>query len=557
MEPASKSNPGTQLEPYVFPTMNIKTSDHIEVAINSDPRIKTIVHSIGSNYQTINVEDAMTKLTQVGKLLQLAYCGGKGHTCSPKIMKILADYHSLINISSNVTNTFVATTIKALDAFRSALLIAEKGNISLALTKIANTAKLADEMGKLSGEMITLSKVLCDESAEALVAATEEEYKTTEKKGQAQLEIDKLKVRQDKLTIQTKDLNEAINDAKEEEAKLLKQANEIRQKAFAVSIVTAVIQPLASAAGIVGATFASPAAAIVHTITTTFNTLSKKMEAKDKIEGDLQSSLTKLLDTEKKTKEELNQTTQEIEQEKLKLKELQEKLIKENDGEAKLKIEKDILLTEESIKSLETAKKSKEKFIQEVKESLEKITNIMETQVKSLENREMKIMKQRTNLQKELRDANSELIGTITELKSSANNMDSLKESIKSLELVVKTLGKIRTIFENTRLFWMGAKKQCEALANSDDVKNAADLISIAPEYKIEFINSIKFTGLNWLSLAQINRLANISMLEVKKGMDEFLMDIPGKEKALDLIKILSVEMLNQIEEEDKITEEI
>jgi hypothetical protein len=58
--------------------------------------------------------------------------------------------------------------------------------------------------------------------------------------------------------------------------------------------------------------------------------------------------------------------------------------------------------------------------------------------------------------EKELRENNANLARQLTELNQLTISGNDLEAAIKALEVAITSLGKIKTIFENTRLFWTG-----------------------------------------------------------------------------------------------------
>ncbi len=50
------------------------------------PEVANEVKKLERNFRSIDVRVTMSNLDQVGKLLQLAYAGSKGHKCSEKII---------------------------------------------------------------------------------------------------------------------------------------------------------------------------------------------------------------------------------------------------------------------------------------------------------------------------------------------------------------------------------------------------------------------------------------------------------------------------------------
>ena len=99
---------------------NINGWDAIEERSNV-PYIKIIVEQKVQTFYTINVEDAMKKLSQVGQLLQLAYSGSKGFPCSKEVLTVLSNYQDLVKDSVITSSTFVEVVLKSLNFHKVAL----------------------------------------------------------------------------------------------------------------------------------------------------------------------------------------------------------------------------------------------------------------------------------------------------------------------------------------------------------------------------------------------------------------------------------------------------
>ncbi|KAM9983594.1 hypothetical protein ACTFIY_000303 [Dictyostelium cf. discoideum] len=95
------------------------------------------------------------------------------------------------------------------------------------------------------------------------------------------------------------------------------------------------------------------------------------------------------------------------------------------------------------------------------------------------EDKEAAYMKLKSEFQDLQRKSNADLAQNVIQLKNLSIQKNSLEVSIKSLEITIKTMGKVRTIFENTRFFWLKFKAQCDSLSDVSNIKDLADAIDI------------------------------------------------------------------------------
>lgn len=154
----------------------------------------------------------------------------------------------------------------------------------------------------------------------------------------------------------------------------------------------------------------------------------------------------------------------------------------------------------------------------------------------------------RASLQKEQREANASLAETVSRMGSLNVEKDDLMAAITSLEVTIKSLGRIKTVFENARLFWMGVKKHCDALSDVSIIQELAEL-----EIKELYIEELKDSGLSWLSLAKINQVALIAMTSVDEGFDDVMSNLPNKAEAQALVAPLTKQILEHIEEDQNL----
>ncbi|RAP34593.1 hypothetical protein DID77_00795 [Candidatus Marinamargulisbacteria bacterium SCGC AG-439-L15] len=139
----------------------------------------------------------------------------------------------------------------------------------------------------------------------------------------------------------------------------------------------------------------------------------------------------------------------------------------------------------------------------------------------------------------------SELAGTVQELKGLSSRENSLKAALKSLELAIKTLGSIKTIFENARIFWIGVSKQCERLAEEKDLA-----LFLEVGEKDEFLEEIKQSALGWMSVGHICLTAANSLRLTNVKVDRTFSNLPSFEEARQLRERLPQELLLAIESE-------
>merc|ERR1712048_558058 len=144
----------------------------------------------------------------------------------------------------------------------------------------------------------------------------------------------------------------------------------------------------------------------------------------------------------------------------------------------------------------------------------------------------------RQDIDKKMFEAAEDLSKTVTELAGMGVKHSSLQKAIKSLEVAVKTLGKIKVVFDNTRVFWIGVEKNCKEI-----VENADTLKILAGVDDDMAIETIAESALNWFVLGKVSYTAKHAISEMDKKMDKIQSNLPNEAEAQKMIPDLSKKM--------------
>merc|ERR1712048_141937 len=155
-----------------------------------------------------------------------------------------------------------------------------------------------------------------------------------------------------------------------------------------------------------------------------------------------------------------------------------------------------------------------------------------------LDARVLALTKERQDIDKKMFEAAEDLSKTVTELAGMGVKHSSLQKAIKSLEVAVKTLGKIKVVFDNTRVFWIGVEKNCKEI-----VENADTLKILAGVDDDMAIETIAESALNWFVLGKVSYTAKHAISEMDKKMDKIQSNLPNEAEAQKMIPDLSKKM--------------
>ena len=127
------------------------------------------------------------------------------------------------------------------------------------------------------------------------------------------------------------------------------------------------------------------------------------------------------------------------------------------------------------------------------------------------------IAKKMTKTSQDLAKASQDLAEASQELEKVISKLP--KEKDDSSAILVKTLGILKSTFENTREFWKGIETQCEGLSN-------VKIINV-DDSEVKNIDAINASGLNWLALGKINNTVNIALSLARQNIDQVMCNLP------------------------------
>ena len=485
--------------------------------------VKEIVGANISRYATIDIAKTMNDIKIVGSLLSLAYAASKGSQCSGMILSMKSDFQTLLKDSSIAATAFMNTSLKALSLHVLILSLANQGKLKEATKALATCSKLAATLVTESDKLAKESKKICDESRAALNAASADEKTSNEERKAIQQSIANHEAEEAKLAQKTTDLTSHIAELQKKEEAISKEIQRTALIGNVTAVLSVFVQPIIAAM--------SPGAAVV---TAVGMALKSQVGSKD---GQSESNpLSGILQKLVQDKANLASSLEEL---KVNL------ATKEEQRKSKTNSQ-DIATLDSEIAGIKASILHKEEQLKKQEIELGKLQDRFDEQTKTARQREALIEKEKAELQREFREANANLKAKVTELQHLHQNENNLATTILSLEISIKMLGRIKTVFENTRIFWIGVQKQCEDLEDTSDMEMMAlsDLTSM-------FVNRVEDSGFSWLALAKISLTASASMKIADKEFDKVMNNIPTREEALRKVKEDSEKVIMQIEEEN------
>lgn len=454
-----------------------------------------------TRYTSINVAQSMKKLVTVGELISVAYAGSKGFKCNALVVRLLANYQTLGKDSQIACSEFLMASMTALQYHNMALKMVAKKRPDKAFQVLAATSKVAAKMVMIADGLVTKAQTMCDLATDALEAASTDNSIASDKKKEIVRMMAELNAQKDELDMETSDLRAQVTEARQGEHKAAQQADEARSQGFTIALVGAFMGPL--------------------------NGFVKVLSGKQKTEyAPTASPTTPSL--------ELERLVGSIEKKKAELAKAECALEAEKDAEKKQQLKMEIVGLTSEIKALDKSKAEARGVLDSLREQKNK-------EADSASEREARLHEERVRLQERERTAHADLAGAVARLKGTTAENDTIGQALASLDLAIKSLGRIKTVFENTRAYWEAVKSHCDKLADVSDLKMFQDM-------EDEFIEAITDSWCSWLVLGKINHTAVTTMESVMAKVDGIMDDLPTADEA----KLRLAPMFEQIEIEMK-----
>ncbi|KAN0008724.1 hypothetical protein ACTFIU_009453 [Dictyostelium citrinum] len=190
-------------------------------------------------------------------------------------------------------------------------------------------------------------------------------------------------------------------------------------------------------------------------------------------------------------------------------------------------------------KEINEIKDALKKLDESVSNVVNEISNEYKARAAKSEDKEVEYMKLKFECPDLQKKSNTDLAQNVVQLKNLTVEKNYLEVSIKSLEITIKTMA------------------QCDALSDISNIQDLAEIYKLGDWFQIDFLNQIKQSGLNWLSLAQINFVASNTITGVKKNFDDIMSNLPNKSEAEAIVKVCCDEIEKTLDNENKKIDEI
>lgn len=173
--------------------------------------------------------------------------------------------------------------------------------------------------------------------------------------------------------------------------------------------------------------------------------------------------------------------------------------------------------------------------------------------VEAAERQAEEARKARIEFQEKQKANNLELQMSVEKLMGATNEKNRIQKAVLGLDVTIQTMGKVKTIFLNAKVFWIGVQKHVESLSTTHE---QLEELAEDEDFHEEYVNEVANSGYSWLAVGKTCRMAALAIREVDKGVDDIMRKIPTEKEAEELIKSLGGKILEGIKDDNKEIEE-
>lgn len=247
-----------------YAAFNVTSAQELYERANQEG-IKAAVEYHEKAFETLDVKGALSRLSEVGELMHLAYAGCKGHKSSTEVLKVSTSYQNFIADAEISGNVFLEQILRAIKITKIALDVMHKpieGKAQKALELISKCAEFAAEMEQCADKLANQANTLCTTAQAALLAVQDDETGAINKQEKNRKLIEALEAKRKQLESMTRDYAKSVAESREDQVRAELAEKDARNKAFTLGILKEVMKPLGELAN-TGIMVANPTAAAV------------------------------------------------------------------------------------------------------------------------------------------------------------------------------------------------------------------------------------------------------------------------------------------------------
>ena len=222
----------------------LKTKDDLR-ALTKKPEV---IDYVKRTYKNIDVKDALEKLVDCGKLLQVALTAAGDQPCNVPILEILSKYQNFVHECTTTSDKFINASFKSLKVFKGIFdEIIETGDDDELLDigpdlilDLSTCFKIAEEMARTANEAAEKSGTLTNLAENALIQARKDSNANTEKNKQIQQQVDEMKAEQAETEKMLEKFASNLKELEADRERARSNLSEARDREYTLQMVSTV-----------------------------------------------------------------------------------------------------------------------------------------------------------------------------------------------------------------------------------------------------------------------------------------------------------------------------
>lgn len=143
-------------------------------------------------------------------------------------------------------------------------------------------------------------------------------------------------------------------------------------------------------------------------------------------------------------------------------------------------------------------------------------------------------------------EVNADISALLGKLASKDIEAEQVGQTVASLQICMKTLGKVKTTFQQSRLFWSQVTDQASLLAD------AQQMATVVGKRELEKVRDVMIeSAQGWAAMGLLNHRASGHLERVVQKADEIMNDLPDGNETASKIRAEATQLQAKVKEED------
>jgi len=178
----------------------------------------------------------------------------------------------------------------------------------------------------------------------------------------------------------------------------------------------------------------------------------------------------------------------------------------------------------------------------------------------SLDAKEAAATARKRELQNIHRDQRARLKQSVKEMEGMTVHKTAIEQALKCLSVTLQTMGRVKTTFSTVELFWRAVAEQCKQLGAMKDELGKVWEIADEDEKELDPFDVIKEgfqqSAVQWAALGLVNHKAHSKMVEAMDGINAKMCALPNGNIDSSLVDSLVRNLTASLEEDERMLQD-